>query len=83
MKNNNTLREEWNKLDLPVMSDRVKESVANWWLSRTTDKNTLIEKVEGMKKGVYKDEKGLHLPRPSDHSYNQALDDVLSLINNQ
>ena len=48
-----------------------------------SQRQEIVKSLEGMKKKVFQDETGVHIPRPSDHRYNDALSAAISIITKQ
>jgi hypothetical protein len=62
--------------------------IADWWLSKLEERDQeIVKAVEGMKKGEINPDTGM--PYYSDYwtgvkdGYNQALEDIIALINNK
>ena len=84
-----TLREEFKKELAESLRDRTPDEIANWWLNKFSSHSTeLLSKIEGMRRA---DAFATSFVRTSTDyqrlgeqmGYNQALDQVISLINQE
>lgn len=85
-----TLREEFRKYYESFPSGDAStgypdvEQLTDWWLDKfSTHSTELVSKIEGMKKQEWLGGGNMILPAPGNMQYNQAIDQVISLINQE